>query len=45
VPDVSRVVVSASIGDRCPTFRHRVVVSFPKEEKIRKNDFMGFLII
>jgi len=37
-----RMVVSASLGDRCPIFRHRVVVSSPKEEKTRKNDFMDF---
>jgi hypothetical protein len=40
VSDVTTVVVSESLGDGCPTFRRRVVVSSPKEEKTRKNDFM-----
>jgi hypothetical protein len=39
------MIASASLGDRCPTFRHRVMASSSKEEKIKKNDLMDLTTI
>jgi hypothetical protein len=46
MPDVSTQGGGLRVtGQQMPTFRQRVVVSNPKEEKIKKNDFTDFSTI